>query len=69
MDKTKILLKRQVLDRVPYSGTHIYRLVKRGLFPNQVRIGANRVGWLESEVEEWLASKIATRNSTLIAKD
>jgi prophage regulatory protein len=27
-------------------------------FPKQIRLGARAVGWLEREVEEWLASKI-----------
>jgi len=62
-NNTRILLRHQVVERVGYSIVHVYRLMERGLFPRQVRLGANRVGWVESEIEAWLASKIAARDS------
>ena len=51
----------KILRRVPYSEAHIWRLEKAGKFPRRVRLGANRVGWVESEVEAWLNSKLAER--------
>ncbi len=35
----------------------IYRWESQGQFPKRVRLGANSVAWLESEVREWLASR------------
>ncbi len=29
------------------------RLEKRGLFPKRVRIGARKVAWRKTEIEEW----------------
>lgn len=54
----RFLTKEQVVERIPYSVVHIYRLMKRGEFPKQVRLGANRVGWLESDINQWMQSKI-----------
>lgn len=31
----------------------IYRMMKKGEFPLSRKIGTQRVGWLESEVDEW----------------
>ena len=39
------------------SARTLYRWAKDGLFPSPYRIGPNRVGWLQSELEEWLTSK------------
>ena len=57
----RILSKRQVKELVLYSPQHIARLEKAGLFPKRVQLGSNRVGWVESEVLEWLEVRLAQR--------
>jgi predicted DNA-binding transcriptional regulator AlpA len=32
--------------------------MKAGDFPKPIRISANRMGWLESAVNDWIASKM-----------
>jgi prophage regulatory protein len=52
------LLNRKELKRyVPYSIQHIYRLVRSKDFPAPVRIGPRRVGWLSTEVFQWIRKK------------
>ena len=58
----RILSKRQVKDLVLYSPQHIARLEAAGKFPKRVRLGENRVGWVEDEVLEWLQSRIDARD-------
>ncbi|MBK3732902.1 AlpA family phage regulatory protein [Azospirillum brasilense] len=60
---TRILRFKQLRERVPFSRMHIDRLEKAGKFPKRVRIGENSVGWLENEVEAWIAARVATRSS------
>ena len=55
--------KHEVLRRVPYSLVHLGRLERDGKFPRRVRLGAQRVGWLESEIEDWIAAKCAERDA------
>ena len=52
----------EMLRRVPYSEAHIWRLEKAGKFPRRVRIGANRIAWVESEVNNWVSSKLQERD-------
>jgi prophage regulatory protein len=59
----RVLTKDELRDRVPFSDVHIARLEGRGLFPRRIRLGANRVGWLEHEIDEWLAARAAERDS------
>jgi len=59
----KMLSKKQVTELVLYSPQHIARLEAAGQFPKRVRLGHNRVGWVESEVIEWLDRRIAERNN------
>ncbi len=35
------------------SRTTIWRDVRAGRFPAPVKVGRNRIGWLESEIEDW----------------
>ncbi len=30
-------------------------------FPKQIKLSANRVGWLASEINQWIESKLASR--------
>jgi len=46
-----------------YSRVHIYRLVKAGKFPAPIKVGQNRIGWVESEIDEWLNAKVAERDA------
>jgi len=46
---------------VLYSPQHIARLEAAGEFPKRVRLGSNRVGWVEDEVLQWLQERIDTR--------
>jgi prophage regulatory protein len=57
----KLLSKKQVKEIVLYSYAHLDRLEAQGLFPKRVRLGVNRVGWLESEVYDWLQAKLDKR--------
>jgi len=47
-----------VKARVNLSRSRIYDGVKRGTFPRPISLGARAVGWIESEIDEWLESRI-----------
>jgi prophage regulatory protein len=48
---------------IRYSRQHIYNLEKMKRFPKRIRIGPNRIGWVESEIDDWLKSKIDARDA------
>ena len=57
----RILSKKALKELVLYSPQHIARLEKAGLFPKRVQLGSNRVGWVESEVLDWLQERLNLR--------
>lgn len=59
----RLITRAELRSIVPYTPQHILRLEKRGLFPRRVQVGANRVAWLLSEVEEWVAARVEERKS------
>lgn len=60
----RVLRLRQVLDRTGLSRSSLYRLHAAGLFPRRVQISQRSVGWVESEVDTWLASKVINSRAT-----
>jgi len=55
----------EVLEKTSFrSKTSIYDLEHSGDFPARVSVFGRRVAWLQSEVENWMASRIALRNNS-----
>jgi prophage regulatory protein len=54
----KILRLPNVLDRTGLSRSTVYQRVTEGRFPRPVSLGTRAVGWVETEVEEWIARQI-----------
>ena len=38
---------------------------KAGKFPRRIKSSPNAVGWLEHEVEEWIAARVAERDGEI----
>lgn len=48
---------------IPYSVPHLYRLIKAGKFPRPVKIGENRVAFVDAEIDAYIDGKIAERDA------
>jgi prophage regulatory protein len=46
---------------ITFSRRHLKRLEDERKFPLRVVLGENRIGWVVTEVDEWLAEKLAGR--------
>ncbi len=40
----------------------IYSDIAKGIFPKPVPLGGGRVGWLEHEVQDWIAQRVSLRD-------
>lgn len=58
---TTIPRRKQVETRTGLSRSTIYDRIRAGTFPAPVSLGAKAVGWLDHEVDAWLADRIAQR--------
>ncbi len=55
---TTILRLPTVKARTGLSRSTIYLRVAEGRFPAPISLGGRAVGWIEAEVNEWLAQRI-----------
>jgi prophage regulatory protein len=58
---SRIITAKERRELVPYSDMHIWRLEQAGTFPKRIKLGPNRVGWLLSEVEQWIEERAQAR--------
>ena len=52
-----ILRLPAVKARVGLSRSAIYLAMSRAEFPRSVQLGTRAVGWLESEIEDWIRQR------------
>ena len=57
----RLLRLPEVLERVPFGKTTLYRLMREGSFPENIQLGSNMVAWVASEIEEWISTQIKNR--------
>jgi len=60
---TRILRLPETMYRTGYSRSTIYAKIACNEFPRPRKLGQRAVGWLESEITDWIASRGTTNNS------
>ncbi len=55
----KILRLAQVKEVTGLGRSCIYQLQAEKKFPQRIKIGERAVGWIESEVQQWVAMRIS----------
>lgn len=58
MSKTlRVLRWPEVAAKIGYTRQYISKLIAKGEFPEPLQLGRNSVGFLESEVDDWILSR------------
>ncbi len=57
----QVLRYNEVSQRVHYCPAHIRRLIKKGEFPQPIKLGQNRVVFAEAEIKAWLEERANDR--------
>ena len=56
--RLSILRRKQVEARTGLARSTIYGHIKAGAFPRPIPLGPRAVGWLESDVSNWIAERV-----------
>ena len=62
----KVLKAKQVATEINVSVPQIYKLVRLGRFPKPIKLGERGSGWLTSEIDAWLQSRVDLRDEEAI---
>jgi prophage regulatory protein len=62
-NQTRLLRWRDVQPRVGICRSQAHALIQQGNFPAPIKLGARASAWLETEIDQWIESRItASRN-------
>lgn len=53
-----IIRRSRVEERTGLSRSTIYDRIRAGTFPAPISLGAKAVGWIEAEIDGWLAAQV-----------
>ena len=56
-DDRRLLRMPEVMERTGLSKAMIYRLIRAGGFPKQVRLSVRAVGWNAHSINEWIEAR------------
>ena len=60
----RIIRLRGVVSSTGLARSTIYKLISLGEFPKSVPLVGRSVGWIESEVHDWILARIQERDLT-----
>ncbi|HBO6963440.1 helix-turn-helix transcriptional regulator [Pseudomonas aeruginosa] len=58
----KIIRLKAVIVATGLARSTVYKYVGEGRFPKPIPLGDRCVGWLESEVQDWILARIEERD-------
>ena len=57
----RLILRKEVQSRTGLGASSIYALMQKNQFPKPVTLSIRRVAWVESDVEEWILTRITQK--------
>lgn len=58
----RVLRLAEVREKTGLARSTLYKYVHMGMFPRPIYLGGRSVGWIDSEVHEWLQEKQIERD-------
>jgi len=62
--RERLLRRPEVLSRIGFCTSTLYARIREGAFPPPVSLGLRCVAWRESDVDAWIADRIAESQLT-----
>lgn len=58
----RIIRLKEVITTTGLGRSTVYKYIENGHFPSSVSLGERAVGWIESEVVDWVMARIEERD-------
>ena len=65
IENRRLIRRKEVQEKTGLGASSIYAMMKQGKFPKAVNISERRVAWIESDVDLWIAERIASHKATI----
>ncbi len=64
-ENLRLIRRKEVQSKTGLGASSIYAEMAKGHFPKPIVLSERRVAWVESEIDTWIAERIANRNATI----
>ncbi len=54
--------QRDILNRFPFSAATLWRMVRRGDFPQPLKLSPGVTAWCNSDIETWVSARTSRPN-------
>ncbi|MDT3714358.1 AlpA family transcriptional regulator [Pseudomonas soli] len=58
----RILRMKMVVEITGLARSTVYKYIAEGIFPKPIALGGRSVGWVESEIFDWIQARVTERN-------
>ena len=65
IENLRLIRRKEVQTKTGLGASSIYAMMQQGTFPKAVNISERRVAWIESEVDTWIAERIANHRASI----
>lgn len=65
LENVRLIRRKEVQAKTGLGASSIYAMMQQGTFPKAIHISQRRVAWIESDVDKWIAERVATHRATI----
>ncbi|MGN7836324.1 helix-turn-helix transcriptional regulator [Acinetobacter sp. 22323] len=66
-ESTRLIRRKEVQAKTGLGASSIYALMSEGKFPKPITLSIRRVAWIESDIDLWIAERIASHKTEMEA--
>ncbi|MDK2108350.1 AlpA family transcriptional regulator [Acinetobacter baumannii] len=63
-ENQRLIRRKEVQAKTGLGASSIYALMKTGDFPQCINLSERRVAWIESDIDAWIAERVASHRAT-----
>ena len=63
-ENIRLIRRKEVQAKTGLGASSIYAMMQQGTFPKAVNISERRVAWIESDIDKWIAERVANHRAT-----
>ncbi len=64
IESNRLIRRTEVQSKTGLGASSIYAMMKQGKFPQCISLSERRVAWLESDIDQWIAERVASHKAT-----
>ena len=63
-DNNRLIRRKDVQGKTGLGASSIYAMMAKGDFPKPLQLSERRVAWIESDIDKWIAERVANHRAT-----